>query len=182
MLNVESSPAIEPTRPTPATIAPLRAPAVSARPSATAAPTRISVKDVNAFYGSKQALFDVSLEVPDNAVTAFIGASGCGKSTLLRCLNRMNDTIPGARVDGDIRMDGIDINSPAVDPVQVRTRIGMVFQKPSPFPMSIYDNVAIAPACTSSQRPRPTLMPSSRNRCAARRYGTKSKTDSNLPV
>ncbi len=145
MLNVESSPAIEPTRPTPAAIAPLRAPAVSARPSATAAPTRISVKDVNAFYGSKQALFDVSLEVPDNAVTAFIGASGCGKSTLLRCLNRMNDTIPGARVDGDIRMDGIDINSPAVDPVQVRTRIGMVFQKPSPFPMSIYDNVAYGP-------------------------------------
>ena len=103
----------------------MRAPVVSDKPIAATTPTRISVKDVNAFYGQKQALFDVNLEIPDNAVTAFIGASGCGKSTLLRCLNRMNDTIPGARVDGAIRMDGIDINSPAVDPVQVRTRIGI---------------------------------------------------------
>lgn len=114
---------------------------VSAAPS-TATPTRISIERVNAFYGPKQALFDVNLDIPDNDVTAFIGASGCGKSTLLRCLNRMNDTISGARVEGQIRMDGIDINSDAVDAVQVRTRIGMVFQKPSPFPMSIYDNVA----------------------------------------
>ncbi len=118
--------------------------AVSATPSA-AQPTRIAIEHVNAFYGAKQALFDVSLEIPDNAVTAFIGASGCGKSTLLRCLNRMNDTIPGARVEGRIRMDGTDINSAEIDPVQVRTRIGMVFQKPSPFPMSIYDNVAYGP-------------------------------------
>jgi phosphate transport system ATP-binding protein len=125
--------------------APMRAPVVSDKPIAATTPTRISVKDVNAFYGQKQALFDVKIEIPDNAVTAFIGASGCGKSTLLRCLNRMNDTIPGARVDGAIRMDGIDINSPAVDPVQVRTRIGMVFQKPNPFPMSIYDNIAYGP-------------------------------------
>ena len=123
----------------------MRAPVVSDKPIAATTPTRISVKDVNAFYGQKQALFDVNIEIPDNAVTAFIGASGCGKSTLLRCLNRMNDTIPGARVDGAIRMDGIDINSPAVDPVQVRTRIGMVFQKPNPFPMSIYDNIAYGP-------------------------------------
>ena len=146
ILNAESTPAIEPARqgtsPAPA---PLRAPTVSAKPSAITAPTRISVKNVNAHYGAKQALHDVNLEVPDNAVTAFIGASGCGKSTLLRCLNRMNDTIPGARVEGQIRMDGIDINSPAVDPVQVRTRIGMVFQKPNPFPMSIYDNIAYGP-------------------------------------
>jgi phosphate transport system ATP-binding protein len=112
---------------------------------AVTSPTRIGVKNVNAFYGAKQALFDVNLDIPDNAVTAFIGASGCGKSTLLRCLNRMNDTIPGARVEGQILMDGNDINSPEIDPVLVRTRIGMVFQKPSPFPMSIFDNVAYGP-------------------------------------
>ena len=123
---------------------PMAAPTVTAT-SAAIAPTRISIEHINAFYGQKQALFDVSLEIPDNAVTAFIGASGCGKSTLLRCLNRMNDTIPGARVEGAIRMDGTDINSPDIDPVQVRTRIGMVFQKPNPFPMSIYENIAYGP-------------------------------------
>ncbi|HPI50107.1 MAG TPA: phosphate ABC transporter ATP-binding protein PstB [Hyphomonadaceae bacterium] len=107
--------------------------------------TRISLRQINAFYGAKQALFDVNLEIPDNAVTAFIGASGCGKSTLLRCLNRMNDTIPNARVEGQILMDGVDVNGAEIDPVSVRSRIGMVFQKPSPFPMSIYDNVAYGP-------------------------------------
>ena len=122
----------------------MAAPAVAAT-SAAAAPTLIRLEHINAFYGQKQALFDVNLDIPDNTVTAFIGASGCGKSTLLRCLNRMNDTIPGARVDGAIRMDGTDINSPEIDPVQVRTRIGMVFQKPNPFPMSIYDNIAYGP-------------------------------------
>ncbi len=121
--------------------APLGAPAVT--PTAPIAATiRISVQDINAFYGEKQALFGVNLEVPDNAITAFIGASGCGKSTLLRCLNRMNDTIPGARVEGRILMDGADINAADIDPVQVRTRIGMVFQKPNPFPISIYENIA----------------------------------------
>jgi phosphate transport system ATP-binding protein len=123
---------------------PMTAPAVTST-SAAAAPTRIRLEHINAFYGQKQALFDVNLDIPDNTVTAFIGASGCGKSTLLRCLNRMNDTIPGAHVDGAIRMDGTDINSPEIDPVQVRTRIGMVFQKPNPFPMSIYDNIAYGP-------------------------------------
>jgi phosphate transport system ATP-binding protein len=134
--NTEPSPA-------PPRSAPMAAPTVSVRPGAAPnAPTRIALEDINAFYGQKQALFDINLNIPDNTVTAFIGASGCGKSTLLRCLNRMNDTIPGARVEGQIRLDGIDINNNAIDPVQVRTRIGMVFQKPSPFPMSIYDNVA----------------------------------------
>ena len=122
----------------------LRAPA-PANAAAPLSPTRIDVRSVNAFYGAKQALFDVNLHIPDNAVTAFIGASGCGKSTLLRCLNRMNDTIPGARVDGQILMDGVDINSSDIDAVSGRTRIGMVFQKPSPFPMSIYDNIAYGP-------------------------------------
>jgi phosphate transport system ATP-binding protein len=123
---------------------PMAAPTVTAT-SAASAPTRIAIERVNAFYGQKQALFDVSLDIPDNAVTAFIGPSGCGKSTLLRCLNRMNDVIPGARVEGVIRLDGTNINSPEIDPVQVRTRIGMVFQKPNPFPMSIYDNIAYGP-------------------------------------
>ena len=128
----------------PSRTTPMAAPVITAT-SAAAAPTRIRLEHINAFYGQKQALFDVNLDIPDNTVTAFIGASGCGKSTLLRCLNRMNDTIPGAHVDGAIRMDGTDINSPEIDPVQVRTRIGMVFQKPNPFPMSIYDNIAYGP-------------------------------------
>ncbi len=123
---------------------PLAAPTVTATGAAPSS-TRIAIEHINAFYGQKQALFDVNLDVPDNSVTSFIGASGCGKSTLLRCLNRMNDTISGARVEGAIRMDGTDINSPEIDPVQVRTRIGMVFQKPNPFPMSIYDNIAYGP-------------------------------------
>ena len=123
---------------------PMAAPSVF-RTAAVAPTTRIALSGINAFYGEKQALFDVNLDVPDNSVTAFIGASGCGKSTLLRCLNRMNDTIPGARVEGRIVMDGTDINSQDIDPVQVRTRIGMVFQKPNPFPMSIYENIAYGP-------------------------------------
>jgi phosphate transport system ATP-binding protein len=131
---------------TQATHQPLHAPTVSQSAGASvSSPTRISARNINAFYGDKQALFDVKLEIPDNAVTSFIGASGCGKSTLLRCFNRMNDTIPNARIEGQILMDGTDINGPDIDPVAVRTRIGMVFQKPSPFPMSIYDNVAYGP-------------------------------------
>jgi phosphate transport system ATP-binding protein len=124
---------------------PLHVSASAASAAMVTSPTRIAIRNINSFYGDKQALFDVSLDIPDNAVTAFIGASGCGKSTLLRCLNRMNDTIPNARVEGQILMDGNDINSPDIDPVLVRARIGMVFQKPSPFPMSIYDNVAYGP-------------------------------------
>ncbi len=127
---------------------PARAPGLNLKVASSGpvtSPTRINLRHINAFYGAKQALFDVNLEIPDNAVTAFIGASGCGKSTLLRCLNRMNDTIPNARVEGEILMDGVDVNGRDIDPVSVRTRIGMVFQKPSPFPMSIYDNVAYGP-------------------------------------
>ena len=129
----------------------------SASSGAVTSPTRINVRNVNAFYGAKQALFDVNLEIPDNAVTAFIGASGCGKSTLLRCLNRMNDTIPGARVDGEILMDGADINAADIYPVSVRTRIGLVFQNPSPFPMSIYDNVAYGPPTHKRNTPKAEL-------------------------
>jgi phosphate transport system ATP-binding protein len=110
-----------------------------------AAPTgeiKITAKDVGVFYGDKQALFDVSLDVPGNSVTALIGPSGCGKSTFLRSINRMNDTIPGCRVTGRIELDGEDINDKRLDPVLLRARVGMVFQKPNPFPKSIFENVA----------------------------------------
>ena len=107
--------------------------------------TKISARDVNVFYGDKQALYDVSIDIPDRAVTAFIGPSGCGKTTFLRCFNRMNDTIEGARVTGSILIEGKDAYAKGVDPVVLRTRVGMVFQKPNPFPKSIYDNVAYGP-------------------------------------
>ncbi|MEM6663823.1 MAG: phosphate ABC transporter ATP-binding protein PstB [Pseudomonadota bacterium] len=106
---------------------------------------KISARDVDVFYGETQALDKVSVDIEPNSVTAFIGPSGCGKSTFLRCLNRMNDTIDICRVSGDILMDGMDIYERDVDPVQLRARVGMVFQKPNPFPKSIYDNVAYGP-------------------------------------
>lgn len=108
-------------------------------------PTKIVAKDVNVFYGEKQALQDVSIDIPDRAVTAFIGPSGCGKSTFLRCLNRMNDTIPSARVSGGITIDGTDIYAKGLDVIQLRARVGMVFQKPNPFAKTIYENVAYGP-------------------------------------
>ena len=106
---------------------------------------KISARNVQVFYGENHAIKDVNVDIRDKTVTAFIGPSGCGKSTFLRCLNRMNDTIPICRVEGDIRMDGKDIYDRSVDPVQLRARVGMVFQKPNPFPKSIYDNVAYGP-------------------------------------
>jgi phosphate transport system ATP-binding protein len=106
---------------------------------------KMSADKVGVFYGDKQALKDVSIKIYDDLVTAFIGPSGCGKSTFLRCLNRMNDTIPSARVVGTIELDGEDITSAAMDVVQLRARVGMVFQKPNPFPKSIFDNVAYGP-------------------------------------
>ena len=106
---------------------------------------RIECRNINVFYGDKQAIFDISLSIPDRAVTALIGPSGCGKSTFLRCLNRMNDTIESCKVTGEIIMDGENINNPDIDPVLLRSRVGMVFQKPNPFPKSIYDNIAYGP-------------------------------------
>jgi phosphate transport system ATP-binding protein len=106
---------------------------------------KMSATDVSAFYGDKQALKDVSIRIHEDLVTAFIGPSGCGKSTFLRCLNRMNDTIPSARVTGRIELDGQDISSADMDVVQLRARVGMVFQKPNPFPKSIFENVAYGP-------------------------------------
>ncbi|MBT5294539.1 MAG: phosphate ABC transporter ATP-binding protein [Octadecabacter sp.] len=106
---------------------------------------KISAKGVQVYYGDNHAIKDVDVQIEDKTVTAFIGPSGCGKSTFLRTLNRMNDTINICRVVGDIRIDGEDIYDPAVDPVQLRAKVGMVFQKPNPFPKSIYDNVAYGP-------------------------------------
>jgi phosphate transport system ATP-binding protein len=111
----------------------------------TAETARVSARGVQVHYGTNHALKDVSVEILDRAVTAFIGPSGCGKSTFLRCLNRMNDTVASARVSGQILLDGEDIYDPRVDPVQLRAKVGMVFQKPNPFPKSIYDNVAYGP-------------------------------------
>ncbi|CAN5385036.1 phosphate ABC transporter ATP-binding protein PstB [soil metagenome] len=110
-----------------------------------AGPTKIMARDVSVYYGDKQALFDVNLDIPDKTVTALIGPSGCGKSTFLRTMNRMNDTIPGCKVTGRIEMDGADVNAKSVDPVLLRAQVGMVFQKPNPFPKTIYENVAYGP-------------------------------------
>lgn len=103
------------------------------------------VKDLNFFYGSFQALTDINIIIKTRSITALIGPSGCGKSTFLRCLNRMNDTIPGVRVEGEILLDGEDIYAPNVDLADLRKRVGMVFQKPNPFAKSIFDNVAFGP-------------------------------------
>ena len=105
----------------------------------------ITVKDMCLWYGDHQALNDVNIEIPEKSITAFIGPSGCGKSTFLKTLNRMNDLIPGVKITGDLRYNGTDIFSKEVDVNQLRKEIGMVFQKPNPFPMSIYDNVAYGP-------------------------------------
>ncbi|MEQ1710724.1 MAG: phosphate ABC transporter ATP-binding protein PstB [Hyphomicrobium sp.] len=106
---------------------------------------KVSAQDCNVYYGDKHALKGVSVDIPDRSVMAFIGPSGCGKSTFLRCINRMNDTIPSCRVTGRITIDGQDVYDPSLDVVQLRARVGMVFQKPNPFPKSIYDNVAYGP-------------------------------------
>ncbi|ABC63174.1 phosphate ABC transporter ATP-binding protein PstB [Erythrobacter litoralis] len=107
---------------------------------------KMRTKDVSVYYGDKKAIDQVTIDIPAEYVTAFIGPSGCGKSTFLRTLNRMNDTIPSARVEGTIELDGDDVYASSMDVVQLRARVGMVFQKPNPFPKSIYDNVAYGPS------------------------------------
>ena len=108
-------------------------------------PIVFDVRDLAVFYGSFKAVRDITLDIRRNQITAFIGTSGCGKSTVLRCFNRMNDLVESARVEGKIEYHGVDLYDPAINPVEVRRRIGMVFQKPNPFPKSIYDNVAFGP-------------------------------------
>jgi phosphate transport system ATP-binding protein len=107
--------------------------------------SKIEIDKLNFYYGTFQALQDIAIEIQDRQITALIGPSGCGKSTFLRCLNRMNDTIPGIRVEGQIRIDGQDIYAAGTDVVGLRRRVGMVFQRPNPFPQSIYNNVAFGP-------------------------------------
>jgi phosphate transport system ATP-binding protein len=106
---------------------------------------KMSTRNLNLWYGEKQALLDVSLDIVEREVTALIGPSGCGKSTFLRCLNRMNDIIEGCRVEGDIRLEDVDVYDRSVDVVQLRAKVGMVFQRPNPFPKSIFDNIAYGP-------------------------------------
>lgn len=128
------------------TTAAIEAARASAVPAATAAGAmKMTSNNVDVFYGDKQALMQVSLDIPRNSITSLIGPSGCGKSTFLRCLNRMNDTISICRVEGDIRIDGEDIYDSGLDVVELRARVGMVFQKPNPFPKSIYENIAYGP-------------------------------------
>ena len=129
-------------------VSPITPPKADYAPAAAAqqAPVpKVSGKKVSVFYGEKQALFDVDLDIFENQVTALIGPSGCGKSTFLRCINRMNDVIDGCQVKGQITVDGADIYTNQIDVVELRARVGMVFQKPNPFPKSIYDNIAYGP-------------------------------------
>jgi len=114
--------------------------------------SKISVQNLDFFYGSKQVLSQVSMEIAEREITALIGPSGCGKSTFLRCLNRMNDTIPGARAVGRLLLDGQDLYAPGLDLTHLRRRVGMVFQKPNPFPQSVYDNVAFGPRVLGLRR------------------------------
>ncbi|MFV0246254.1 MAG: phosphate ABC transporter ATP-binding protein PstB [Qingshengfaniella sp.] len=119
--------------------------------------TKFTCRNVDVHYGDSHAIKDVSVDIGDKTTTAFIGPSGCGKSTFLRSLNRMNDTIDGCRVGGQILLDNEDIYDPRVDPVQLRAKVGMVFQKPNPFPKSIYDNVAYGPRIHGLARNRAEL-------------------------
>jgi len=118
---------------------------INAESAAIEGGAKFTIRDLDFYYGDFHALTGVNLDIRENSVTAFIGPSGCGKSTFIRCLNRMNDLIPGTRVEGTITFDGVDIYGTAVDPVDLRRRVGMIFQQPNPFPMSIYDNVAFGP-------------------------------------
>jgi phosphate transport system ATP-binding protein len=124
------------------------------------------VRGFSAYYSDFRAIRDIDLDVPKNRITAFIGPSGCGKSTLLRCFNRMNDLVPGAHIKGKINYHGVDLYDPRVDAVEVRRRIGMVFQKPNPFPKSIYDNVAFGPKIAGYKGNMDELVESSLRRAA----------------
>ena len=133
------SPTQENTTPLPLTTAPANH---AGRTELVAAPVALATENLRVWYGTSLALRDITIEIPQNRITALIGPSGCGKSSLLRCFNRMNDLIPGARMEGTITFDGKDLAASDVDPVALRRRIGMVFQKPNPFPKSIYQNIA----------------------------------------
>jgi phosphate transport system ATP-binding protein len=132
--------------------------AAEARPSPSqGSRPKVVTRDLSVFYGEKQALFDVNLDIPEHQVTALIGPSGCGKSTFLRCVNRMNDVIESCRVTGSVEIDGRDVYARELDVVKLRARIGMVFQKPNPFPKSVYENVAYGPRIHGLARNRVEL-------------------------
>jgi phosphate transport system ATP-binding protein len=139
-----------------ALVQPVTAAATTLAPSAPAR-AKVVAENVNVHYGEKHALKNVSVNIPERSVMAFIGPSGCGKSTFLRCINRMNDTIPVARVTGKIEIDDLDIYDKSLDVVQLRARVGMVFQKPNPFPKSIYENVAYGPRIHGMARSKTDL-------------------------
>ncbi len=147
----------------------------------TSAEPKVSARNIDVFYGDKQAIFDCSIDIRDRSVTAFIGPSGCGKSTFLRCINRMNDTIDSCRVDGEVVIDGVDVNAKSVDPVPLRARVGMVFQKPNPFPKSIYDNVAYR-VSTASRRDATNSTRSSSKASTGPACGMKSPTVCTSPA
>ncbi len=144
----------------------VESPGEAVGPAPDEAPTVFEVSDLNVHYGDFHAVRDVSIDVKAHEITAFIGPSGCGKSTVLRCFNRMNDLIETARVDGRIDYHGVDLYGSGVDPVQVRRHIGMVFQKPNPFPKSIYDNVAFGPRIAGFKGNMDELVESSLDRAA----------------
>ena len=138
-------------------VSPLTPPVRDPAPGATTSPPKIDVRSLSFFYGATRALQEITLQIHPNVVTAFIGPSGCGKSTFLRTLNRMNDIIPGTRVEGEALIDGEDIYRPGVDVVQLRRRVGMVFQKSNPFPKSIFENVAYGLRINAMARNRSEL-------------------------
>jgi len=142
---------------TPPLVSPLTPPVRDPVPETTAPPPKIDVRSLSFFYGATRALQEITLKIHPNVVTAFIGPSGCGKSTFLRTLNRMNDIIPGTRVEGEALIDGEDIYLPGVDVVQLRRRVGMVFQKSNPFPKSIFENVAYGLRINGMARSRSEL-------------------------
>mgnify|MGYP005856373795 CR=1 FL=1 len=139
---VVTSPSHSTDTPVPPKSRPVAADAIKSRSGPARGPTKIRVQNLSLYYGQKQALHEITMEIPEKQVTAFIGPSGCGKSTLLRCINRMNDLIEGVRTSGGIELDGTNVFDPGIDVIELRKRVGMVFQKPNPFPKSIYENVA----------------------------------------
>ena len=158
MTRLETSTVPQSSRPTAAPTAP--APGLDAANAGPVGDVKIAVRDVNAFYGDKQALFDVNVDIPAAAVTAFIGPSGCGKSTFLRCINRMNDLVLDSRASGELITEGHSVYAPGIDLVKHRQRVGMVFQRPNPFPRSVFDNVAYGPALNAlvARRDLPNLV------------------------
>jgi phosphate transport system ATP-binding protein len=164
-MSIPSTTARNPEAPAAVPSPPLEASPIPPGPGA-ADPVVLSTRALSVWYGPSLALKDIDIDIPRNRITALIGPSGCGKSTLLRCFNRMNDLIPGARMEGELKFDGRDINADSTDPVALRRRIGMVFQKPNPFPKSVYQNVAWGARINGYRGPMDELVERSLRRAA----------------